>query len=187
MSYQLEYQNRLNRNVICVLVFLFLMNIAQSWVTLKEANSTKISISSLQRPFELEFYDPSYMVYHPEALDYNLTIANDEYISFYVNFKQQFSNVHLHLKYVFADRHGNYNLIYVNKTINLCEFLANRKMDVLLRILFTVGERFGNLPKRCPLFKVSIKHYCKFNCIHRSNKKFYSESVLRCEYEDFSR
>lgn len=110
----------------------------------------------LQRPFELQFYDPSSTVYDPQTIDLNCTIDNYELISFYINLKRQLPSIFLHLKYVFDDGHGNYNLLYANKTVDLCAFLTNRKMDVLLRILFTVGEKFGDLPKRCPLSKVSV-------------------------------
>lgn len=88
-------------------------------------------------------------------MDFNITIDENGLIFFYYNFIREFRNPFIHVEYLFDDGYGNYNMVYVNKTLNICSFLANRNVDIVLRILFTVGERFGVLPKRCPL-KVSL-------------------------------
>ena len=90
----------------------------------------------------------------PDIMEYNCTIDENSKVSLHLNIKRDQTNAFLHVTYVFADKDGNYNLVYTNKTINLCAFLSNRKIDFVLRILFAVGERFGQLPTHCPIRKV---------------------------------
>lgn len=85
---------------------------------------------------------------------FNSTVDENSKISFYLNIKRDQTNAFVHVTYLFADKDGNYNMVYVNKTLDFCAFLANRRLDVVLRIAFAVGERFGHLPSHCPIKKV---------------------------------
>ncbi len=87
----------------------------------------------------------------------NATIDRSQRISFYLNAKRDLPNTFIHVLSVFdGDGIGKKNVVYANNTVDLCAFLSNRKGSVLLKYLFTIGERFGELAKRCPIKKASI-------------------------------
>ena len=102
----------------------------------------------------------------PDILEYNCTIDDNSKVSIYLNVKRDLTNAFVHETYIFADKGGAYNLVYTNKTINFCSFLSNRKIDIVLRILLAVGEKFGQVPTHCPIKKVKIVNFFRMSSLN---------------------
>lgn len=97
--------------------------------------------------------NPTYTVQHPNISDFNLTIHN-ELINIYFNVMQDIHHPFMHVEYVIDSGNGTYDMVYANKTFNICTFLKNRKIDILLQLFMKIAEKFGELPKSCPIPKV---------------------------------
>ncbi len=112
----------------------------------------------LQRPFSVKFSDPIYENLAPKIIEVNFTIDENGKVSFYINLKRDLNIAFVHLLCVF-DGEGveKQNLIYGNKTVDLCSFFVNRRQSIFLTFLMNVAEKYGNLAKRCPLKKVGLK------------------------------
>lgn len=109
----------------------------------------------LQKSFNVKFSDPIYTNLAPKTIEINSTVDQSGRISFYLNVKGDLRNAFVHILFVFDDD-GQQNLAYSNKTINICSFLTNPRESVMLAIILNISKKFGEMPKRCPLKKVSV-------------------------------
>lgn len=99
----------------------------------------------------------SYDVVQPEIVDFqiiNRTSQEVQYFDVYVNILKVISQSFVHLTLLVDSGNGNFDLIYLNRTFNICELLANRKINVIMDLTFKVMSQYVEVPKRCPLLKV---------------------------------
>lgn len=67
------------------------------------------------------------------------------------------------MEYIVDSGNEKYDMVFANKTYDACTFFENRKLDVILQLFFKIAEKFGEIPKRCPLQKVQRIYPCNFN------------------------
>lgn len=60
------------------------------------------------------------------------------------------------MEYLFDSDNGKYDMVYVNKTLNIGTFLANRKTRYSFQTFFKLSEKYGDFPKVCMIWKVSF-------------------------------
>lgn len=118
-------------------------------------------MSSFQRPYSTRFQNFSYAAIHPEIVDFQivdyLSTDNIQYFNVYTNISQDISQAFLHATVTLDSGNGNFDLVYLNKTVDICQFLINRKLNIILDILHKVMSEYVELPKRCPIPKVKFK------------------------------
>lgn len=52
---------------------------------------------------------------------------------------------------------GSYDMVYMNKTVDICNFLKNKRSNAIFAIIYRLLSDYGNLPQTCPLRKVHIR------------------------------
>lgn len=107
-----------------------------------------------QRPFILKFMSEKHEVFHPDIVDLNVTIHNQSCISVNVNVGRVITQLFLDIDIIFDSGGGTYDLVYMNKTMDLCMFLSNRKLNAIIDITYRILTAYGELPKNCPVQKV---------------------------------
>lgn len=90
----------------------------------------------------------------PGILDFNLTLKNESLIDAHLIFVKDIPQLFLDLEVNFDSGDGTYSMVYMNRTIDLCTFLNNRKTNPLLDISYRILTAHGGLPKKCPMRKV---------------------------------
>lgn len=113
-----------------------------------------ISLLVFQRPFTVKFINETHEVRHPDVLDINLTIKNESFIDAHLLLVKAVPQLFLDLEFAFDSGDGKYSMVYMNKTVDLCMFLNNRKMNPVLDISYRILTAYGDLPKKCPMQKV---------------------------------
>lgn len=87
-------------------------------------------------------------------MDFNLTIKNGTSIDLQVNIVKGIQQMFVDLEVLHDSGDGFYDMVYMNKTVDLCMFLNNRKLNVFFDIAYKLLSDYGDLPKKCPLHKV---------------------------------
>lgn len=49
---------------------------------------------------------------------------------------------------------GTFDLVYMNRTVDTCMFLKNKKVNIIVDIIYKILTAYGELPTTCPLQKV---------------------------------
>lgn len=75
-------------------------------------------------------------------------------MTYYINIKRDVNTASVLTQHVFDAGIGKRNLVYRNVTVDLCAFLSNQRRNNLLRYVYNIAAKFGDLPKRCPFKKV---------------------------------
>lgn len=94
----------------------------------------------------------------PETIDCNVTIKNkiiDVYFSIFKDIPRPFIDLQ-----IFHDSgNGHFDMVYMNKTIDCCMFLNNRKSNPIIDIAYKMLSDYGELPQRCPIRRVKDSHF----------------------------
>lgn len=107
----------------------------------------------MQRPFTVEFKNISYEVFHPEIVELNITEKNNTFDG-YFNILKDISQLYIDFELLHDSGGGHYDMVYVNKTVDVCKFLNNRKLNVFFDIIYRIISDYCELPKSCPLARV---------------------------------
>lgn len=98
----------------------------------------------------------------PKIVDFQINIVttqNVQNFSVYVNIQKDLPDLFVHITSLIDSGNENFDMIYLNKTLSVCKFLDNKKLNIFLWILFQVASEYVELPKRCPLLKVESHKY----------------------------
>lgn len=71
-----------------------------------------------------------------------------------MNFLQDVSNMYAKAVIKLETSDQIYDLEFINKTINVCEFFKNRRYEPILQLLYKVLNKRQSFPTRCPIGKV---------------------------------
>lgn len=98
-----------------------------------------------------------YHVLEPSYLNVNITEKNGELIAQFDLRRDnlmQFVNTIIH----FEDNHNEFGIEFMNRTIDLCKLLSNRRYEPLMGLIYeAVKDNAPSMPKKCPIKKVN-KH-----------------------------
>lgn len=83
-----------------------------------------------------------------------MTIRNKTFANVHFNVLRELTQLFVDFEYIHDSGDGKYDMVYANKTIDICEFLSNRKVNVLLDIAYKILTESGDLPKKCPIPRV---------------------------------
>lgn len=101
----------------------------------------------------------SYVVRQPNIVDFHLTFVtaqhNVQNFSGFVNLRKNVPDFFIHITLLIDSGNENFDLMYLNKTFSLCNFLKNKKSNLFIGIVFEVMSKYTELPKGCPLVTVS--------------------------------
>lgn len=111
---------------------------------------------SLKRPFRIEITDVTSKTY-VDFVEINSSISDNGALSIYVNILKDISNIHSEVTIMLVSASGNYDLELVNRTIDACQFLSNKRHEPILQVFWKQLTKNGAFPKRCPFLKV--KHF----------------------------
>lgn len=92
---------------------------------------------------------------HSEIADLNITMHNKSALDAYLNVLRDVPQLFVDFEDLHDSGGGIYDMIYMNKTIDVCMFLNNRKSNALLDIFYRTFADYGDLPKKCPIRRVS--------------------------------
>lgn len=88
-----------------------------------------------------------------------MTIRNKTFVDVHLNLIRDISQVFADFEYLHDSGNGKYDMVVANKTIDICEFLNNRKSNALLDIAYKILEESGELPKKCPIRMVWYERF----------------------------
>lgn len=150
--------------VTCIHSVSIIIKTSVAWVTLLpiwqklcyEANTKTL----LQRPFQIEFTNVSTRSF-VNSNEVNSSISATGSISFYVNLLQDVASVYAITEILVESTRGKYDLELVNKTINYCRFLSDRKYEPIAQVFYKMFSKSSNFPKSCPIRKVIMCEDCK--------------------------
>lgn len=125
------------------------------WVNfIVEIHGSVTFLFSLQRPFTVELKNITYELLHPEIVDFNVTMKNKTFFDVHINFLRDITHPLIDLTVLHDSGNGKYDMVYTNKTVDVCTFLINKKSNILFDIIYKIMADYVELPKKCPLRKV---------------------------------
>lgn len=139
------------RTVFSIVTLAYISGWVNLIVKIHESGACKFS---LQRPFTVELKNITYELFHPEIVDFNVTIKNNTFFDVHINFLRDISQPFIDLTVLHDSGNGNYDMVYTNKTVDICLFLINKKYNILFDIFYKMMEDYVEMPKRCPIRKV---------------------------------
>lgn len=87
--------------------------------------------------------------------DVNASLSADGSLSFYVKPLIDIDRLFVALRVdICADGSDDFNIDFMNKTVNVCKFFQNRRYEPLLQLTYKIISAKIILPKRCPIKKV---------------------------------
>ncbi len=90
-----------------------------------------------------------------DYIQVNSSISTNGSISINVNFLREVYNVFTKTLIQLATTSDEvYDLEFINKTVNFCEFLNNRRYEPMLQILYKLLNKNRSFPTSCPIRKV---------------------------------
>ncbi|KAJ6630510.1 hypothetical protein Bhyg_15920, partial [Pseudolycoriella hygida] len=104
------------------------------------------------RPFTAEIRNISCTIFEPEAM-YLYVTTNKKVVNVNVTLLRTVSNPVVGFFVAHDSGKGNFNLVYANRTVDMCTFMKNRKSNVFLEIIFRILTKYGDLPTKCPMHK----------------------------------
>lgn len=108
----------------------------------------------MQRPFTVELKDFVYETLHPEIVDFNMTMKMDGHFDVHFQIVRDISHPFIDLIVVHDSGNGKYDMVYANKTVDICRFLIDKKSNIFLDMVYKLMSDYVEMPKRCPLRKV---------------------------------
>lgn len=120
---------------------------------------------SPQPTVKINLFKYDYHTIEPTYIDFNVTELKSGGHIMYFNIRKDnlmlWSNTAIH----FENKENEYTTEFMNKTINICKMLNNRRHEPFINALYqAVYEKMPTLPKRCPIKKVSL-FYSNFTLI----------------------
>lgn len=83
-----------------------------------------------------------------------MTIKNENSMDVHLNFVKDMSQMFVDFEDLHDSGGGAFDMVFINKTIDLCMFFNNRKSNALFDIIYRIFSDYGDLPKRCPIRRV---------------------------------
>lgn len=139
--------------LVAVLIFVMITT-SSGWVNQSASCQRVKYLSFLQRPFKVELHDPYYEILRPEIMEFNITIRNNTFMDIHYNFLKELTTVLVDFEFVHDSGNGKYDMVFANKTIDLCAFLNNKKSNALFNIAYKMLTETGELPNKCPIRRV---------------------------------
>lgn len=107
----------------------------------------------LQRPFKFSLKNVVWKSFG------NLTYANaslspDGALSVFVQILENLNHPIAYTEVYVDSGNGQYDFEILNRTVNLCEFLRNKRYEPLLQIFYRIVSEGGSWPTACPIQKV---------------------------------
>ncbi len=113
-------------------------------------------IFALQPTLKLNILKQSYYIHEPDFVNYNMSEKDGELIAYY-ELKKENMIFFLNAVIDFADNNDDFGTEFMNKTINICKMLSNRRYEPLVGLFYRIlQDKEPTLPKKCPLKKVLI-------------------------------
>lgn len=106
-----------------------------------------------QRPFTIGLKNMSYEIMDPETIACNITVKNEKF-SGHFNVLKDIPRPFIDVQVLHDSGDGSFDLVYMNKTIDVCMFLNNRKSNVIIDIIYRMLSDYTELPQRCPVRRV---------------------------------
>lgn len=100
---------------------------------------------------------------HPQIVDFQLTdntTDNIQYFTGYANILKDLSQAFVDIE-VLVDSGNEKFILRLNKTINVCDFLINKKSNFFIATFYEIIVDHFEVPKRCPIPKVISFPYNK--------------------------
>lgn len=97
----------------------------------------------------------------PDIVDFRIsmdTVNDVQNFSGYANIKRKIVEPFVHITFLLDSGKSNFNLVYLNRTISICQFLKNNKINFFVGIAYRVISEYVEMPKQCPLLKVYLFH-----------------------------
>lgn len=85
--------------------------------------------------------------------DFNMK-TNNEWFDANVTILRDMSLPFVDFEVIHDSGNGNFDMVYVNKTVDICMFLHNRKTNILLDVIYKSLSDYVDMPKRCPVRRV---------------------------------
>lgn len=93
-------------------------------------------------------------------VDLNITVKNRSHIDVHINFVRDIPQAYIDLTVLHDSGDDKFDLVYMNKTVDVCQFLLNRKTNIFFDIVYKLMLEYAtNLPERCPLRKVNFLRF----------------------------
>lgn len=81
-------------------------------------------------------------------------MKNNTHFDVHFQFVQDIAQPFIDLIVVHNSGNGKYDMVYTNKTIDVCKFLINRKSNIFFDMTYKIMSDYVDMPKRCPIRKV---------------------------------
>lgn len=83
-------------------------------------------------------------------------MKNKTFLDLNLNFQRDISQLFIDLTVLHDSGDGKYDMVYTNKTVDVCMFLINKKLNILFDIVYKLMSDYVELPTKCPIRKVII-------------------------------
>ncbi len=98
--------------------------------------------------------------YANDAAEANATLSADGSITFFAKPLVEVKQIFLTVVIKFSnDGSENFDIDFMNKTINLCKMFYNPRYEPLIQLVVKIISVKVRLPQRCPVRKVFNKNY----------------------------
>lgn len=105
---------------------------------------------------KLKILTYNYNTFEPDLFNYNFTEENGE-INVYFDLKQDNLMLIANVVIEFQDRDNEFEIKFMNRTIDFCKMLHNRHYSPLAGSMYAaLRERSPVLPNKCPIKKVCL-------------------------------
>lgn len=91
---------------------------------------------------------------HPEIVDFNMTMRNDGHFDIHLQFVREIHQSFIDLTVLHDSGNGKYDMVYTNKTVDICKFLIDKKSNIFFDMVYKMMSDYVEMPKRCPIRKV---------------------------------
>lgn len=101
----------------------------------------------------------------PKIFNMNITILEENKIQYFsgsLNLLQNVNHLFGHYEIRTESSSGTYDMVYLNKTFDLCQLLQNYKTNALFSIAYKIVSNYDKhgLDRKCPLHKVDNYNFC---------------------------
>lgn len=87
------------------------------------------------------------------------TVDNIQYFGGYVDTFKDITNPFVHSTVLMDSGNKKFDVLYLNRTFSICQFLANRKISIFMELGYKWLSEYVQLPKKCPISKVKLNVY----------------------------
>lgn len=87
-------------------------------------------------------------------------MKNRTHLDVHINFVRDIPLAFIDLTVLHDSGGDKFDLVYMNKTVDVCQFLTNRKTNIFFDIVYKLMLDYATtLPDRCPLRKVNLLRF----------------------------